>query len=128
MHKLSIDTTWDFKQDNTKEFTHCFHPYPAMMIPQVARRILKEFGSEAKLLFIRIFHSIILHAIAIATCIFLIIHGSHVFAALAIIVRFGVLSFLEPHLFFYSLLSRKYNMHPKYVFFKRYYHYEFPFE
>ena len=45
------DKTWDFRTANTKQYTHCFHPYPAMMIPQVARRILNEFGKEAKLLF-----------------------------------------------------------------------------
>jgi len=45
------DETWDFRTANTKDYTHCFHPYPAMMIPQVAGRILDIFGKEAKLLF-----------------------------------------------------------------------------
>jgi len=45
------DNTWDFRTANTKQYTHCFHPYPAMMIPQVAGRILDEFGENAKLLF-----------------------------------------------------------------------------
>lgn len=45
------DESWDFRTANTKRYTHCFHPYPAMMIPQVAGRILNEFGKEAKLLF-----------------------------------------------------------------------------
>lgn len=75
-----------------------------------------------------IFHNFVLYAIAIATCIFLILHGSYVFAVLTIIARFGVLTFLEPHLFFYSFLSRNYKMHPKYAFFKRHYNHEFPFE
>lgn len=46
-----IDDSWDFRGANTKEYTHCFHIYPAMMIPQVARRLIKEFGKGAKLLF-----------------------------------------------------------------------------
>jgi len=46
-----IDESWDFRKANTKEFTHCFHPYPAMMIPQVARRILDNYGNKAKTLF-----------------------------------------------------------------------------
>lgn len=46
-----IDQSWDYKGANTKEYTHCFHIYPAMMIPQVARRLLDEFGQNAKLLF-----------------------------------------------------------------------------
>lgn len=45
------DPTWDFRTANTKQYTHCFHSYPAMMIPQVARRILNEYGENAKLLF-----------------------------------------------------------------------------
>ncbi len=45
------DETWDFRTANTKQYTHCFHSYPAMMIPQVAGRILDEFGDKAKLLF-----------------------------------------------------------------------------
>jgi tRNA G10 N-methylase Trm11 len=46
-----LDETWDFRKANTKEFTHCFHPYPAMMIPQVARRILDRYAGKSKTLF-----------------------------------------------------------------------------
>ena len=46
-----IDETWDFRKANTKEYTHCFHTYPAMMIPQVARRIIENYGSHASILF-----------------------------------------------------------------------------
>ena len=35
---------WDFKNVNTKEYTHCYHTYPAMMIPQVARELLKQYA------------------------------------------------------------------------------------
>ena len=45
------DETWDFRKADTKQYTHCFHSYPAMMIPQVAGRILDEFGKGAELLF-----------------------------------------------------------------------------
>lgn len=40
------DDSWDFRGVDTKEYTHCFHVYPAMMIPQIARRLLKEYGIE----------------------------------------------------------------------------------
>ena len=40
-----LDESWDFRKANTKEFTHCFHPYPAMMIPQVARRIIDKISA-----------------------------------------------------------------------------------
>jgi len=45
------DETWDFRKANTKEYTHCFHSYPAMMIPQVARRIIENFAKKSKILF-----------------------------------------------------------------------------
>ena len=45
------DKTWDFREANTKEYTHCFHPYPAMMIPQVTGKIIDKYGEGAKLLF-----------------------------------------------------------------------------
>ena len=40
------DESWDFRSANTKEYTHCFHTYPAMMIPQIARKLLKTYGIE----------------------------------------------------------------------------------
>ncbi|MCB1189808.1 MAG: DNA methyltransferase [Leptospiraceae bacterium] len=51
MTKKYTDFSWDFREANTKTFTHCFHAYPAMMIPQVAERILTKYGQNAKLLF-----------------------------------------------------------------------------
>jgi site-specific DNA-methyltransferase (cytosine-N4-specific) len=51
MGKKYIDYSWDFRNDNTKEFTHCYHSYPAMMIPQVARKLIEKYGQNAKLLF-----------------------------------------------------------------------------
>ena len=41
---------WDFKEADTKEFTHGFHTYPAMMIPQIARRLIYLYGKGAKTL------------------------------------------------------------------------------
>ncbi len=49
--KHSIDTSWDFKNENTKTLTHCYHSYPAMMIPQIARKLIKSYGDGSKLLF-----------------------------------------------------------------------------
>ena len=43
-------TSWDFKKSNTKEYTHCIHTYPAMMIPQIARRLIYLYGKESKTL------------------------------------------------------------------------------
>ena len=41
---------WDFKEADTKQFTHGMHTYPAMMIPQIARRLIYLYGKEAKTL------------------------------------------------------------------------------
>ena len=49
MFKRKEDKYWDFKTANTKEFTHCYHTYPAMMIPQVARTLIEQFAPEGKL-------------------------------------------------------------------------------
>ena len=42
-YKRRVDHSWDFPGVDTKEFTHCFHSYPAMMIPQIARRLIAEY-------------------------------------------------------------------------------------
>ena len=42
---------WDFRSADTKEYTHCFHIYPAMMIPQVARGLINLYGKEGGILF-----------------------------------------------------------------------------
>ncbi|OJW79373.1 MAG: hypothetical protein BGO69_19470 [Bacteroidetes bacterium 46-16] len=38
--------SWDFTEENTKTLTHGFHMYPAMMIPQVASRLIDSFKSK----------------------------------------------------------------------------------
>ena len=40
--------SWDFKEADTKEYTHCIHTYPAMMIPPIARRLISIYGKNAK--------------------------------------------------------------------------------
>lgn len=49
MENRTIDHSWDFKNVDTKEYTHCYHSYPAMMIPQIARRIIDEYKPDGKL-------------------------------------------------------------------------------
>ncbi len=49
--KKYTDYSWDFRASNTKMFTHCYHSNPAMMIPQVAGRIIDKYGDKAELLF-----------------------------------------------------------------------------
>ena len=50
--KKYFDDYWDFIGADTKEYTHTFHVYPAMMIPQVAREIINRYKTkEMKTLF-----------------------------------------------------------------------------
>lgn len=46
MYNRQIDDYWSFKTADTKEYTHCYHTYPAMMIPQVARKLLSDYAPE----------------------------------------------------------------------------------
>jgi len=41
-----IDYSWDYRGENTKTYTHGIHTYPAMFIPQVARRLLESYSKE----------------------------------------------------------------------------------
>lgn len=38
------DPTWNYAEDNTRAYTHPIHPYPAMMIPQVAGRLIDMYA------------------------------------------------------------------------------------
>ncbi len=49
MYTRIIDNYWSFKTADTKEYTHCYHTYPAMMIPQVARKLIEDYAPEGKL-------------------------------------------------------------------------------
>lgn len=49
--KKYIDNSWDFRTADTKVFTHCFHNYPAMMIPQIAGRLIDNYGKKNDVLF-----------------------------------------------------------------------------
>lgn len=42
---------WTFNGASTRELTHCYHDYPARMIPQVAAKLIDLYGSDAKVLF-----------------------------------------------------------------------------
>lgn len=48
--KKEEDSTWDFKGADTKYSNHGIHNYPAMMIPQIARRLIEEYGKNSNVL------------------------------------------------------------------------------
>jgi 16S rRNA G966 N2-methylase RsmD len=39
---------WEFRHFNTKTYTHGFHTYPAMFIPQVARKLIVTFSEPGE--------------------------------------------------------------------------------
>ena len=41
-----IDYSWDFRGEKIKSYTHGLHTYPAMFIPQVARRLLQTYSKK----------------------------------------------------------------------------------
>ena len=44
--KRRIDYSWDYRGQKTKSYTHGLHSYPAMFIPQVARRLLETYSKK----------------------------------------------------------------------------------
>lgn len=52
MYNRQISSDWDFKASNTKEYTHCYHNYPAMMIPQIARKLIEDYAPKSGVKFI----------------------------------------------------------------------------
>jgi len=47
-YKRRVDYSWDYKGEFTKSFTHCFHTYPAMFIPQIARRLIETYSGKGE--------------------------------------------------------------------------------
>ncbi len=47
---LYLETSWDFRRADTKYYTHGLHSYPAMMIPQIASRLIKENLKDGKVI------------------------------------------------------------------------------
>lgn len=45
------EKNWDFKDEDTGELTHGLHPYPARMVPQIARRLIKAYSEKGDLIY-----------------------------------------------------------------------------
>lgn len=79
-------------------------------------------------LYLILLHSWILYVVGIGVALFLFFNGAIILGIISLVVPFGLLTFVEPYLYLYSILAQKYRMHPKYAFFKKEYGHEFPFE
>lgn len=78
--------------------------------------------------FLSIGHNFVLWGLTLVTAGILIYHGQYIYAVIVLILKLGLILFISPSLYVYTLLSMKYKMHAKWVFFKRFYKLEFPFE
>jgi hypothetical protein len=83
-------------------------------------------------IYIKFFHTIghnfVLWLLTFATVGMLIFQGLYIYAALIFLSKIGLIAIFSPSIYMYSILSRKYKMHPKWVFFKRFDFMDFPFE
>ena len=50
-NKREKNSTWDFSGENAKISIHGIHTYPAMMIPQITKRLIEEYGKDSKTTF-----------------------------------------------------------------------------
>ena len=48
-YSREINDKWTFRKVDTKEYTHGYHTYPAMMIPQIARTLIEEYSPKGQL-------------------------------------------------------------------------------
>lgn len=59
----------------------------------------------------------------------LALRGRYMFAAIGMLGQVGLLAVIEPHMYLFSVLAdSRYNMHPKYAYFRRFYGRCFPFD
>lgn len=49
MYERIIDDRWTYRDAYTKDYTHCYHNYPAMMIPQIVRALIAEYRPAGRL-------------------------------------------------------------------------------
>lgn len=51
-YKRAYDVKWNFKEGSMREYVHGLHPYPAMMMPLIAREMLKAYGNGSDTVFL----------------------------------------------------------------------------
>ncbi len=79
-------------------------------------------------LYLTFLHSWVLYLVGFGAAAFLFYKGAVALAIISLVAPFGLLAIVEPSIYFYSILAKKYRMHPKFAFFKKEYSRTFPFE
>jgi len=84
---------------------------------------------RARLMFyLSVGHKFTLWAFALTTIGIELYHGHYMRSGLVLLGGIGLFSILSPSLILYTFLARKYGLHAKWVYFKKFYSREFPFE
>lgn len=78
--------------------------------------------------FLTIGNNFALWILALTTIGILIYYKMYLYASIIFIGKLGFLSLISPSMYVYTILSKRYKMHPKWVFFKKFYAMTFPFE
>lgn len=86
------------------------------------------FKKILKIFFLTIGHNFALWSLTLVTLCILLYHGLYAYSAIVLVSKLGFLSLISPSMYTYTILSKKYKMHAKWVFFKRFYEHQFPFE
>ncbi len=86
------------------------------------------FARLNKAFFLSIGHNFFQWIISLSTIGILIYNDLYSLAVIVFIGKLGLLALFSPSIILYTRFAKKYNMHPKYAFFKKYYDYIFPFE
>ena len=46
MIETSKELDWTFQNEDTREFSHVYHDYPARMIPQIPRNVIRLLNEK----------------------------------------------------------------------------------
>jgi len=86
---------------------------------------LKRF---LKIFFLTIGHKYVLWILTLFIIVILIYYKYYIYSVVVFVGKLGLSTLVSPSLWTYTIWSRKYKMHTKYAYFKRWYGFEFPFE
>jgi hypothetical protein len=86
------------------------------------------FKKFLRKVYLTIGHNFVLWALTLVIMGILLYHGLYAYSAIVLVSKLGLLNLISPSMYTYTTLSKKYNMHAKWAFFKRFYGHKFPFE
>lgn len=73
-------------------------------------------------------HNVVLWALALTTAGILAYHELYLYAGIVLVGKFGLFMIISPSMYLYTILSKKYGLHAKWAYFKKFHSRKFPFE